>query len=71
MVSPCQTLELQAYGGAYGKRGVIWFLVSYCVPMVTGYICFGHAGIRILGYSDGVWGRRRMVYRDVVGIGHR
>ena len=62
---------LFVYGGTYGDKNVLWFLVAYCVSAVTGYICFGRAGIRIVGYSAGIWSRRRLVYRDVLGIGRR
>jgi hypothetical protein len=58
---------LIAYRGGAPSAG--WFLVAYGVPLVVGYICFARAGINILGYSPGVWSRRRTVYRDVLGIG--
>jgi len=48
---------------------LLW--VAYSVAVLYGYFKFSRAGVGVTGLSEGVWSRRRMVYRDVLGIGQR
>ncbi|MCU7722638.1 hypothetical protein ODJ79_02815 [Actinoplanes sp. KI2] len=48
-----------------------WLLLAYFVAMTAGFVLLDRAGVRISGFSAGVWSRRKMVYRDVFALGRR
>jgi hypothetical protein len=48
---------------------LLW--IAYLAAVLYGHQQFRRAGVRVTGMSKGVWGRRRMVYRDVLGLGRR
>ena len=56
--------------GYFGPVG-IWFVLAYIAAAISGYVLLGRAGVRVFWPSDGVWSRRKMVYKDVFGIGGR
>jgi len=49
--------------------GAGWLILVYLVPMTTGFVLLDRAGVRIFGLSEGIWNRRKMVYRDVFFLG--
>jgi hypothetical protein len=49
--------------------GETWALIAYLVAMTAGFVLLDRAGVRIFGFSEGIWKRRKMVYRDVFGLG--
>jgi hypothetical protein len=51
--------------------GTGWLLLGYFAAMTTGFVLFERAEFRIFGLSPGIWRRRKMVYRDVFGLGRR
>jgi hypothetical protein len=55
---------------ALGPVG-IWFVVAYVAAAISGYVLLDRAGVRVFGFSDGISSRRRMVYKDVFGMGRR
>ena len=55
--------------GIVPGRVAIWFLLAYLAAAICGYVLFDRAGVRVVGVSDGIWGRRKMVYKDVFGLG--
>ena len=56
--------------GYFGPVG-IWFVLAYIAAAISGYVLLDRAGVRVVGLSDGIWSRRKMVYKDVFGIGSR
>jgi hypothetical protein len=46
-------------------------LLAYLAAVLYGYLQFNRAGVRVTGMSKGVWSRRKMVYKDVLGLGRR
>jgi hypothetical protein len=54
-----------------GLGGTLWLLLAYLAAMTTGFVLLDRAGVRIFGLSDGIWIRRKIVYRDVFGLGRR
>jgi hypothetical protein len=57
--------------GISGLGGTPWSLLAYLVAMTTGFVLLDRAGVRIFGLSEGIWTRRKMVYRDVFWLGRR
>jgi hypothetical protein len=57
-------------GDYYGPVG-IWFVVAYVAAAISGYVLLNRAGVRVFGLSDGIWSRRKLVYKDVFGLGRR
>ncbi|WP_221328311.1 hypothetical protein [Actinoplanes sp. L3-i22] len=49
--------------------GTGWLLLAYLVAMTSGFVLLERAGVRIFGFSQGIWSRRKMVYRDVFALG--
>jgi len=61
-------------GAIHGYFGPVatWFVVVYGGAVTAGYVLLDRAGVRVFGFSDGIWSRRRkMVYQDVFGLGRR
>jgi len=50
-------------------HGASWLLLAYLAAMTTGFVLLERAGVRIFGLSQGIWSRRKMVYRDVFTLG--
>ncbi|RSM60253.1 hypothetical protein DMB66_25240 [Actinoplanes sp. ATCC 53533] len=48
---------------------LLW--LANLAAVLYGYLQFSRAGVRVTGMSKDVWSRRRMVYRDVFGLGRR
>jgi len=63
-------VALMAAGIVRGRVG-IWLLLAYVAAAICGYVLLDRAGVRVFGLSDGIWSRRKMVYRDVFGLGRR
>src|SRR3954469_20501974 len=57
-------------GRSFGAVG-IWFILAYAAAGISGYVLLDRAGVRIFGLSEGIWSRRRMVYRDILGLSQR
>ncbi|UQU64907.1 hypothetical protein COUCH_00635 [Couchioplanes caeruleus] len=53
-------------------RGIeIMLWLAYLAVVLFGLLKFSRAGVRITGTSQDVWSRRRVVYKDVMGLGRR
>lgn len=52
-----------------GVGGALWLLLAYLAAMTAGFVLLDRAGVPIFGWSEGIWARRKMVYRDVFGLG--
>jgi hypothetical protein len=48
---------------------LLW--LAYFAVLLYGYVQLDRAGVRMTGLSKDAWRRRRMVYRDVLGLGRR
>ncbi|GAB1644267.1 hypothetical protein [Krasilnikovia sp. MM14-A1259] len=46
-------------------------MLTYLTAVFYGLLQFDRAGMRVSGWSKGVWRRRKVVYRDVIMIGRR
>ena len=51
-----------------GVGGALWLMLVYLAAMTTGFVLLNQAGVRIFGWSEGIWARRKMVYQDVFGL---
>lgn len=47
------------------------FLLAVLTAGIAGYVLLDRAGVRVFGFSYGIWSRRKMVYKDVFGVGGR
>jgi hypothetical protein len=54
----------------FGPLG-IWFVLAYLAAAISGYVLLDRAGVRVFGLSDGIWSRRKMVYKDVFTLSRR
>jgi hypothetical protein len=55
----------------YPKPVGILTLVAEPAAVICSYALFERAGVRLFGLSDGVWDRRKAVYRDIFGLARR